>query len=112
MSAERTRLSKSARKGIREVKKGLRQEIGLTQHSANSELWNKTEEILRAKLGDEYASKFAPHTRILREFFELRIGIKEGGSLDEVKKFQEKHDAELRLELKSAFIIIREVVGK
>ena len=112
MSVERTRLSRGIRKKIREEKNRLRRDIDLSRPLSDSELWHKTEEILRIKLGEDYGEKYAPHTRILREFFDLRTGINQGDPLDGIKKFQEKHDPELLYELRPAFIIIREIIGK
>lgn len=112
MSPERVRLAKGTRRRVREGKSHLREEIGLTRPSPDSTLWNKTEEILKLKLGEDYSGKYAPHSRILREFFDLRVGIRQGDPLDEVKKFQVKYAPELLLELKPAFVIIREIIGK
>lgn len=112
MSPERIRLPRGTRKRIREAKSHLRQEIGLTRSSPDSILWNRAEEILKLRLGEEYGQKYAPHTGVLREFFDLRIGINQGDSLDEIKKFQEKYDPELLHGLRSAFIIIIEIIGK
>lgn len=111
MSLERTRLSKGVRKGIREAKSSLRRDIGVTHISPDSILWHKAEEILRIKLED-FGEKYTPHTRILRDFFDLRIGIKQGDPINNVKEFQEKYDPELLRELAPAFIIIREIIGK
>ncbi len=112
MSPERIRLSKGTRRRIRQAKSHLRHDIGLIQPSPDSTLWYQTEEILRIKLGEDYGGKYAPHTRILREFFDLRLGIKQGDSLDKVKEFQEKYDPELLRELAPVFIIIRGIIGK
>lgn len=106
------RLAKSARRRVRKQKRGIRQKISVTQPSPDTTAWHSIEEILRMKLPN-YDQDYASYSVIFQEFSEIRRKITYfGESLNSVKEFQSKYDAELLKGLAPVFIVIREVVGK